>query len=221
MNDNLFTAVLLLENILYQLLFRFPLREDDLEHEEEDHHGHSSCDKRYKDVIDRRRHICRRNRHPQIVKPVADQGDHDPCDKIPHCLIRHIPMALKGDIPLQREVDALCYKRTHFVADKVSKTASDQNSSRLRISQYIISQQAPCKLYTQNIHMYLRPHEFRACKLFSEDARHKSEEEVLDDRHAHAEHEEIEDLVEPFCQLRMFLFKIPPYFRPAALFSCA
>ena len=120
MNDNLFTAVLLLENILYQLLFRFPLREDDLEHEEEDHHGHSSCDKRYKDVIDRRRHICRRNRHPQIVKPVADQGDHDPCDKIPHCLIYRVSVALEGDVPLEREIDALRHEGSHLIADKVA-----------------------------------------------------------------------------------------------------
>ena len=106
------------------------------------------------------------------------------------------------------------------VADEVAQAAADQHGSRLRISQYIVAQQAPCKLHTKNIHMHLRPHELRACKLFAEDARHKSKEEVLDDRHTHTEHEEIEDLVQPFCQLRMFLFKICPYFSPAVLCSC-
>lgn len=41
-----------------------------------------------------------------------------------------------------------------------------------------------------------------------------------DDRHAHAEHEEIEALVQPFLQLRVLLFKIAPFFRPAGLCSC-
>ncbi len=39
------------------LLIRLSLRENDLEHEEEYHHGHASRDKRHKDVIDRRHYI--------------------------------------------------------------------------------------------------------------------------------------------------------------------
>ena len=64
MNDNLFTAVLLLENILYQLLFRFPLREDDLEHEEEDRHRHAAGDERHQQVVDRRRDVGGGDGHP-------------------------------------------------------------------------------------------------------------------------------------------------------------
>ena len=55
--------------------------------------------------------------------------------------------------------------------------------------------------------MYLGPHKFRTCQPFPENARHEGEEEILDDRHSHTEHKEIEDLVEPFGELRVLFFK--------------
>ena len=107
------------------LLPGFSFREDDLEHKEEDHHGYPACDKCHKNIVNGRRHVCRRDRHPQVVEPVADQGDGNPCDKIPHRLIDRISMAFECNIPLQREVNALRHKGSHFVTDKVSQTAAN------------------------------------------------------------------------------------------------
>lgn len=196
------------------MFLRLSLREDDLEHKEEDHHRYAACDEGHKDVIDCRRHICCRNGHPQVIETVADQGDRNPYDKIPHRLICHVAVALKRDVPLQREVDALCHKRTNLIADKVSDPAADHHGSRLIIKD-IVSQQAPCKLYAEEIHMYLRPHKLCARQPFPEYSRKEGEKKILDDRHSHAEHEEIKDLIQPFRQFRMLRLELSPGLRPA------
>ena len=103
-----------------KLLFHLSLREDDLKYKEEDHHGDASRDECHEDIVDCRCNIRRRDRHPQIVESVADQGDHDPCDKIPHCLVYRVSVALEGDVPLEREIDALRHEGSYLIADKVA-----------------------------------------------------------------------------------------------------
>ena len=42
-------------------------------YEEKYHHGNSTCSNCHKHVIDCRCHICRCNRHPQIIKSITNQ----------------------------------------------------------------------------------------------------------------------------------------------------
>ena len=112
-----------------RFMFCFSFRKDNLKYKEKDHHGHAACNDCHKDIIDSRSHICRRNGHPQVVEGIADQGYHNPGNEIPHSLIGHIAVALKGNVPLQWKIDALCHKGAYLITDKIPQTAADQHGS--------------------------------------------------------------------------------------------
>src|SRR5699024_1109721 len=112
---------------LLLLLIRLSLREDDLKYKEKDDHRYAACDKCYKQVVNCRSYILLRNRHPQVIESVTDQRDRHPCDKVPHSLVDRIPLTLKCNISLEREVDALRKERTDFITDKIAKASSDQH----------------------------------------------------------------------------------------------
>ena len=108
-----------------QIHLFFPFRKYNFKYKEENNHGDATRNQRYQYIIDCRRNIRRRDRHPQIVQSVADQGNHNPCDEIPGCLIKDIAMAFERNVPLQRKIDALCQKGTHFIANEISQAVPD------------------------------------------------------------------------------------------------
>src|SRR5699024_6026222 len=208
-----------ISNIPYLLCFLLiwlALRENDLEYKEKDNHGDTAGNKCYKKIVDRRRHICRCDRHPQVVESVADQRDHNPCDKIPHCLINRIAFALERNISLEREIDALRQEGSHLIADEVSEAASDHDCSA-RISYNVVSQQTPGKRYSKKFQIHLRPHKLSSRKPLSQYMKHDRKYKILKDRYTHTEYKEVKDLINPFCQLWMLLFKTSPCIHPSFL----
>ena len=104
-------------------------------------------------------------------------------------------------------------KRTRFVTDKISKSAPYHNRSA-GITKYVISQKAPCKIHSEEMHFFLWPHEFCSGKADSEDPRHECEDQILEYGNAHAEHKEVKNLIYSFCQFGMFFFKSTPNAHP-------
>ena len=130
-------------------------------------------------------------------------------------------MAFESNIPLQREIDALCHKGSHLITDEIPQAAADHHSSRL-IIEYIVPQQAPGKGHSEKFHLYLGPHKFRSRQFLSQDLGQEGKKQILDQGHSHAENEEIEDLIQPFRKFGMFFFKIfPKLFHPVFILYIA
>ena len=66
----------------------FALREDDLIHKEEDHHGDAAVEHGGADVVDKVRHQQARNRRSHAVDEVNEASDQTECQHQAICLAR-------------------------------------------------------------------------------------------------------------------------------------
>ena len=101
----------------------FALREDDLIHKEEDHHGDAAVEDGGADVVDEVRYQQTGHRHPDAVDGVDDAGDDAEGQHIPADLLCQIALAAEHKIALDGEVDALADDHGDHVSAEVGQTA--------------------------------------------------------------------------------------------------
>jgi len=85
----------------------FAFGEDDLIHNEEDHHGYAAIQNRRPDVVNSGGNILPGHRHPDAVDGIDDAGNDAEGNQIPQDLIPQLSFAAEHQIALDGEIDAL------------------------------------------------------------------------------------------------------------------
>ena len=101
----------------------FALREDDLIHKEEDHHGDAAVEHGGADVVNKVRYQQPGHCHPDAVDGVDDAGNDAEGQHIPADLLCQIALAAEHKIALDGEVDALTDDHGDHVGAEVGQTA--------------------------------------------------------------------------------------------------
>ena len=101
----------------------FALREDDLIHKEEDHHGDAAVEHGGADVVDKVRHQQASHRHPDAIDGVDDAGDEAEGQHIPADLLGQVALAAEHKAALDGEVDALPDDHGDHISAEVGQTA--------------------------------------------------------------------------------------------------
>ena len=104
-------------------LFGLALREDDLIHKEEDHHGDAAVEHGSADVVDEVRYQQTCHCHPNAVDGVDDAGDDAERQQIPADLFCQIALAAEYEIALDGEIDALADDHGDHVGAEVGQAA--------------------------------------------------------------------------------------------------
>ena len=101
----------------------FALREDDLIHKEEDHHGDAAVEHGGADVVDKVRHQQASHGNPDAVDGVDDAGNDAEGQHIPADLLGQVALAAEHKAALDGEVDALPNDHGDHISAEVGQAA--------------------------------------------------------------------------------------------------
>lgn len=96
----------------------FYVGENDQEDKEENEHRNAARNKSFDEIVDGRiptPQIAHEG-HDDAPKRTREERNADPADEVPHRLPPRIPVRTVGDVPLQRQVDALRGEHSDFIA---------------------------------------------------------------------------------------------------------